>query len=440
MASQLAYSRRRFLNRAVACAAGGMVVPYFVPAGVLAGADRPGANERIGVGYIGVGRRGLQLMGLPKEGQFVAVADVNRPRAEEVAKARHCRAYQDYRKLLECKDVDAVFVATPDHWHVLPSIHACQAGKDVYCEKPLSLCISEGRRLVEAVRKYARVLQTGSQRRSMKGHRLGCELVRNGLAGKIHTVRILNYPSPWESNLPGQPVPEGLDWNAWCGQTEPAPYHADIYVSRSSPGWISLRPYSGGEMAGTGAHGFDQIQWALDMDHTGPVEVWCEGGKLPPVTYTAPEGRGRGDRLCSRERRVRFRYANGIEIHLEEGEPAAGAVFIGDRGKIRIGNNTVDSNPPEIARQPPQDLKIRVPASDNHIQNWFDCIKSRQRPIADVEIGHRSAVLCHLGNIARWVGRRLRWDPDREVFPGDDEANRYLTRPMRKPYQLPENA
>lgn len=413
-------------------------MPWFVPSGVLAADDRPGANDRIGVGYIGVGRRGLQLMGLPKEGRIVAVADINRTRAEQVAKARQCVPYQDYQALLERKDVDGVFVATPDHWHVLPSIHACQAGKDVYCEKPLSLTVREGRRLVEAVRKYGRVLQTGSQRRSMSGHRLGCELVRNGLAGKIHTVLIENYPSPWDAHLPGQPVPEGLDWDTWCGQTEPVPYHSDIYISRAKPGWISLRPYSGGEMTGTGAHGFDQIQWALDLDHTGPVEVWCEGEKLPPLAYTAPESMARGNGFTSSGHRVRMRYANGIEIRLEPGEPAAGAVFIGDRGKIRIGNNTVDSNPVEIAKQPPQDLKIRLPVSDDHIQNWFDCIKSRSRPIADVQIGHRSAVLCHLGNIVRWVGRRLKWDPDREVFLNDEEADRHLERPMRKPFQFPD--
>lgn len=431
-------SRRRFLAQGLSLAGGATLLPLFVPAAALAAPGRPGANDRIGVGYIGAGRRARQLMGLPKEGRFVAVADLNRARAEEVAKARQCRPYQDYRKLLECQDVDVVFVATPDHWHVLASIHACQAGKDVYCEKPLSLTVREGRTLVQAVRKYQRVLQTGSQRRSMSGHRLGCELVRNGVAGKIHTVLILNYPSPWECKLPGQPVPDGLDWDAWCGQTEPVPYHTDLYTQRAKPGWISFRPYSGGEMTGTGAHGFDQIQWALNMDHTGPVEVWCEGGKLPALAYSEPDSISRGNKTCSEGYRVRFRYANGIEVRLEEGESAAGAAFIGDQGKIRIGNNTVDSNPPELVKYRTDDFKIRVPVSDNHIQNWFDCIKSRQRPIADVEIGHRSAIICHLGNIARWVGRKLRWDPEQELFPGDDEANAYLERPMRKPYQLPD--
>jgi predicted dehydrogenase len=404
---------------------------------VLAAPGRPGANDRIGLGYIGAGRRANQLMNLPPEGRIVAAADFDKRRAAQVAAQRNCQAYQDYRQLLEAKDIDAVFVATPDHWHVLPSIHACQAGKDVYLEKPLSLTIREGRILVDTVRRYGRVLQTGSQRRSMAGHRKGCELVRNGVAGKIHTVIIMNYPSPWECQLPGQSVPDQLDWDAWCGMTEPVAYHPDIFIQRSNPGWISLRPYSGGEMTGTGAHGFDQIQWALDLDHTGPVEVWGEGGKLEPVVYTRSEDRKRGDAQCSRGHRVRFRYANGVTIRLEDNGPAAGGEFIGDLGKIRIGNNVVSSNPVDLVDVPADDLDFRLPEVNNHIQNWFDCIKSREKPIADVEIGHRSAILCHLGNIVRWVGRRLRWDPESETFPGDDEANQYLDRPRRKLYELP---
>jgi predicted dehydrogenase len=422
------------LQRSLHLAAGLAAAPYFVPAHVLGAPGQPGANDRIGIGYIGVGRRGNQLMGLPPEGRIVAVADLDRRRAEATAAARKCRSYTDYRRLLEATDVDAVIVATPDHWHALPSIHACEAGKDVYCEKPLGLTIREGRAMVDAARKHGRVFQTGSQRRSMDKHRIGCELVRNGLAGKIDTVLIMNYPSPWEVRFPAQPVPDGLDWDAWCGQTVPVPYHDDIFIQRSKPGWISLRPYSGGEMTGTGAHGFDQIQWALDMDHTGPVEIWAEGGKLDAVVYDAPESTGRGDRLCSEGRRVRMRYANGIVIRLEPGESAAGAAFVGDQGKIRVGNNEFSSNPEDLAKVNPDDLKIRLPVSDDHLKNWCDCIKSRERPIADVEIGHRSAIVCHLGNIVRWVGRPLRWDPEREIFPGDDEANSYLDRPRRAPY------
>ena len=432
-------SRRGFLKRFTALSATGVAAPYFLPSGVLAADDRPGANDRIGVGYIGVGRRGNQLMGLPADGQIVAVADVDFGRAEAVASRRNCRAYQYYRDLLDNDDVDAVVIATPDHWHVLPAIHACQAGKDAYVEKPLTLTIREGRLLVEAVRKHGRVLQTGTQRRSMKNHRSGCELVRNARVGKIHTVITANSPSPWECDLPAQPVPAGLDWDAWCGMTEPVPYNKDIYIQRSNPGWISLRPWSGGEMTGNGVHGLDQIHWACDLDHTGPVEISAEGGRLDAPVYTDPESRDRGNRQCSAGREVTFRYANGLVVKTGNAS-VCGGTFIGEEGQIEIGCNTYKSDPPEIALEPIGESEIRLPVSDDHLQNWFDCIKSRERPISDVEIGHRSAIVCHLGNIARWLDRKLRWDPETETFPGDDEANGYLDRPRRKGYELPDPA
>ena len=428
-------SRRDFL---MATAAGaGMALPWIVPAEAVAIGTKIGPNERIGVGYIGVGRRGLQLMGLPKEGRIVAVCDVNPLRAESVAAARKCRAYLDYRKMLDAKDVDAVIIATPDHWHALPSIHACQAGKDVYTEKPLDLTIREGRAMVEAAREHQRVFQTGSQRRSMKQHRLGCQLIRAGAIGKVHTVIACNYPSPWECALPAQPTPKGLLWDAWCGQTEPRAYHADLYVPRGKPGWMSFRPYSGGEMTGNGAHGFDQIQWALGTDATGPVEIWPERDEpLKAPVYDAPENRKRGDAACSRNR-VFFRYANGVVVKLGNG-PVAGGIFLGEKGKIVIDNNRFTCEPAELAETPLADAAPRLEVSDNHFQNWFDAIKSRARPIADVEIGHRSAVICHLCNIARWVGHKLHWDPAKELFLGDDQANQYLQRPERKPYDLPK--
>ncbi len=430
-------TRRRFLAAGIQLAAAAVTGPHIVAATTLAAAGRVAPSDQVGIGYIGAGRRGNQLTGLPPAGRIVAVADVDRPRAEAFAAQHGCRVARDYRDVLDAPDVDAVVIATPDHWHVLPALHACLAGKDIYLEKPLSLTIREGRLLVDAVRKCGRVLQTGSQRRSMAGHRRGCELVRNGVAGRIHTVIIANYPSPWESQFPPQPVPAQLDWDTWCGMTEPVGYHPDIYVQRSQPGWISLRPYSGGEMTGTGAHGFDQIQWALEMDHTGPVEISCEGGRLEPVVYTQPEPLARGDALMSRGHRVSMRYAHGVEVRLEENGPAAGGEFIGDRGKIRIGNNEVTSNPPELALTPPQDLPLRLPEVNDHMLDWFQAIKNRSRPIADVEVGHRSATICHLGNIVRWVGRPLRWDPDAETFPGDEEANQLLDRPRRAGYELP---
>jgi len=430
-------TRRRFLIEGAKAAAATLAVPWLIHDGVLAGAGQPGANDRIGIGYIGVGRRGRQLMGLPPEGRIVAASDVSMTRAEEIAAKYQGKAYQDYRKMLESKDVDAVIVATPDHWHALPSIHACQAEKDVYCEKPMTLTVREGRLMVQAARKYFRVFQTGSQQRSMAANRLGCELIRNGRLGKLTEVIASNYPSPWECDLPAEPVPDGLDWDAWCGQTEPRPFHTDLYTPRANPGWISFRPYSGGEMTGWGAHGLDQVQWALGADASGPIEVWAEGGKLDAPLYREPESRRRGDELCSKGRRVHFRYAGGVTVTLDNG-PGGGAIFIGEKGKLTIDRGRVKSEPEEIALEPIRDEEIRLYKSDNHMQNWFDSMKSRRAPVADVEIGHRSTTVCHLGNIARWLGRKLRWNPETEMFSGDEEANALLQRPQRKPYQLPE--
>jgi hypothetical protein len=222
----------------------------------------------------------------------------------------------------------------------------------------------------------------------------------------------------------------------WCGPTEVVPFHKDLYAPRAQPGWISFRPYSGGEMTGWGAHGLDQIQWALGMDESGPVEIWTEGTPFDPPTYTEPEGRGRGEQAC-RKPMIFYRYAGGVTLKLDNGNPG-GAIFIGDKGKIEIFRGRVTSNPDGIVKEPIRDDEIHLYESGNHMQNWIDCIKSRKRPICDVEIGHRSSTVCHLGNIARWLGRPLRWDPVKEEFPGDAEANQYVDRPRRKGYELPE--
>ena len=430
---------RRSLLKRTAAAAGALAAPYLIPSGLLAAAGRPGPNDRIGVAGIGVGRQGSGVFraaaGSPL-GRPIAVADANIRRAGEIAAKIGIEPYQDYRKLLERKDVDAITTATPDHWRALVSIHACQAGKDVYAEKPMSLTIREGRLMVETVRKYGRVFQTGSQQRSQAENRFGCELVRNGRIGTIHAVIGANYPSPWECALPAQPLPDGLDWDMWCGPTEPVPYHIDLCTPRANPGWISFRAYSGGEMTGWGAHGLDQIQWALGMDDTGPVEIWTEGPEFDPPVYREPESRSRGEKLCGRPM-IFYRYANRVTVKLDSGNPGGG-IFIGDKGKIEIFRGKVTSNPPEVVEEPIRDDEIHLYESTNHIGNWLECIKSREKPIADVEIGHRSTTVCNLGNIARWVGRKLQWDPVKEVFPGDEEANAYLDRPRRKGYQLPE--
>lgn len=420
----------------LALGASSIVFPNLIPSGVLAAEGRPGANDRIGIGFIGMGRQASALLaelGRLPEGRVVAVADVNLPRAEAVATLHQAPAFQDYRRLLERRDVDAVITATPEHWRVFICTQACQAGKDVYAEKPLTLTIREGRLIVEAARRHGRVFQTGSQQRSMIRNRIGCEFLRRGGAGRIERVIAHNYPSPWQDALPSAPVPAGLDWEMWCGPAPKVPFNPDLYTPRANPGWLSFRHYSGGEMTGWGAHGLDQIQWALGMDHSGPVELWTEGPAWDPPTYSASEAAERGNRLCSQSR-VFFKYANGVTVETGDA-PMGGAVFRCERGTVKINRGVCESDPHELIEETIRNRPQGV--NESHLKNWLDCIKTRGTPVADVEIGHRSATVCHLGNIARWTGRRLRWDPVAERFPDDADANRYLDRERRAPWVLP---
>lgn len=430
-------TRRDFVRRAGAFGAAAAAGPFFVRSGVFGAQGVPGPNDRVGIGYIGCGRRSenLQGKGLPAEGRCVGAADCYLPRAQTVIRVHGGKAYQDYRDLLASKDVQAVIIASPDHWHALHTIHACQAGKHVYVEKPVSLTIREGRAMVAAARKSGCIVQCGSQQRSSAKNRRGCELVRSGVLGKVHTVIGSNYPSPWECNFPEQKVPLELDWDAWCGPAEVVPYHEDIYRPRSNPGWISFRPWSGGEMTGWGAHGLDQVQWALGADETGPVEVWTEGPKFAPPVYTAPESRARGEAACSMPK-VFYRYADGTLLKLENG-PAGGAIFVGEKGSLFLDRDKFRSTPVELARDAPAELPVQLYRSDDHMRNWFECMRTKKLPVADIEIAHRSTTVCHLGNLARRLGRTLAWDPAKETFVGDEDACRLLDRARRKGFELP---
>jgi predicted dehydrogenase len=467
-------SRRRLLGQTVGVALAGMALPSCredEPAGkqtkprAHAVEQASARNNEISVGIIGCGRRNGQLaIGKggqgepPKYARIVAVADLNTRRADEWAKHYRCQAYQDYRALLDRKDVDVVIYATPEHWHYLPCIHACQAGKDVYGEQPLSHTIREGRVMAQAVRKYNRVFQTGEQQRSHPKTRKAVELILNDRIGKIQSIVGYNYPSPYECDFPAQPVPETLDWDRWCGPNKVVPYHTELYLSRIpyepeltfptqpaekyavGPGWMSFRPYSGGELANWGCHGLSMVQWALQMDNSGPVEIWVDpANKLETVVYDTPESRDRGDAACSKSI-INYKYANGVVLTLGAIDPrlGGGATFIGDKGRITIFRGGYECDPKGLDEDPLPAGATRVDKSDNHMQNFYDCVRSRKDPIMNVESGHRVATLCHLGNIARWLGRRLGWDPEKEIFPGDDEANQLIDVPKRKGYELPE--
>jgi predicted dehydrogenase len=425
MAASKGISRREAVRRGASVAAASWLGLRVVQPNVLGAEGQTPPSDTILLGGIGVGRQGRGHLVQGRNARCIAVADVYQKHLDEVARGKNWYTFKDYRQLLDRKDIDAVTVGTPDHWHVPCCLHAVEAGKDVYCEKPLTLTIREGRILVEAVRRYARVFQTGSQQRSSHTCRFGCELVRNGRAGKVHTVHGHCYPSPWHpEGLPAQPIPEGLDWEMWLGPAPYHPYHVDIHRPRAKPGWISFLPFSGGEMTGWGAHGLDIIQWGLGMDTSGPTEVWAESHDI--------------------KSRVHYRYAGGVELHLDTG-PMGGGVFQGDQGEILVDRGKLVCKPEEIGKEPLKPDDLHLYSSVNHIQNWLDCIRTRQKPICDVEIGHRSCTVCHLGNIARWLApRKLRWDPATETFPDEPstslgpgpDANRYLDRPAREPWGI----
>ncbi|MBI2422241.1 MAG: Gfo/Idh/MocA family oxidoreductase [Candidatus Hydrogenedentes bacterium] len=433
MRSKIAYTRREFLAGAVAA----WVAPTIIPARAF------GANERIAIGHIGVGRRAQQLMTFPAEAVSAAASDVYLKRLEDLKqrneKFKEAALYQDYREMLARSGIDGVIIATPDHWHALHAIHAMEAGKDVYVEKPMTLTIREGRRMVETARKHGRICQAGSQQRSQKANRIACEWVRNGRLGKVHTVHAANYPSPWECPLGEEPVPEGLDWDMWCGPTEVRPFHKELYLPRvrgQEAGWISYRPYSGGEVTGWGAHGLDQIQWALGMDASGPVEV------EPLLDLEPPDDQVHKGPRCQ----VRLRYADGTEVILDDRGPGGGALFEGALGTLLIDRGRYEASP-EVDTTPPDASGIHlydsgaktlnpVEDTEGHIGNWLYCMRTREMPVADVEIGHRSSTACHLVNIARWTRRKLAWNPVSEQFEGDEEANTYIDRARRAPWVL----
>jgi predicted dehydrogenase len=399
-------------------------------------AEKSSPNDRVTLGFIGVGTMGRghvhRFLTYPGV-QVVAVCDVVAERREASQKEveahyanqksksgtyKGCQAYTDFRELLARKDIDAVVIATPDHWHAIPCVLAAQAGKDIYCEKPLTHAIAEGRKIIDAVRKHKIVFQTGSQQRSEYGGRFrtACELVRNGRIGKVKTVRIGVGGPAVPCDLPEQPLPAGTDWDLWLG---PAPWRGynEVLcprgVHKHFPAWRDYREYGGGGLADMGAHHFDIAQWALGTDAAGPV-------KIDPPEGKATKG-------------LKFTYANGVEMF--HGGPAD-CVFEGTDGTIAVSRGKLESKPEDVIKQPLGSGDFRAYRANDHRKNWLDCVRSREDPLCPVEIGHHSAAICHLGNIGYRLRRALRWDPAKECFLGDDEANELLACVPRAPWKL----
>jgi len=446
-------NRRQFIKKAAKVAAG-VTFPYFVPSSVLGKAGGVAASNRITLGCIGTGNQGVQDMrGFLQNDdvRVVAVSDVNtasygyrsakqylgrEPGRKIVndyyaAKTRSglyegCDAYNDFREIINRDDIDAVVIVTPDHWHAVMTIMAAKAGKDIYCEKPLSLTIAGGRAMVKAVRKYGVILQTGTHHRSTQQVRFACELVRNGRIGRLKRiiVNLDRHPVrfPIESWQP-MPVPDGFDYDMWLGPAPWAPYHKHrcLYTFRFG------RDYSGGETTNTGAHCFDIAQWANGTDRTGPVEFEDLGSEFPLK-----------DALFNTVSKVHFRarYANGVELLCTPNTRREAARFEGTEGWIDAGWYECRPYPESLKDSVIGPDEIHLYESKDHYRNFIDCVKTRWEPIAPVEVGHRSATICHLGNIAMLLKRKIRWDPDNEHCIDDEQVNRMLSKPMRCPWHL----
>ena len=425
-------SRRQFVR---GVAASTVAAPFIVSASALGNTARFAASDRLTLGFIGMGKMNgnhLNHFLRTEDVQVLAVCDVDTTRRED---AKHrvdqryagesssgagggCDAYTDFRELVARDDIDAVVIATPDHWHSIPVIEACKAGKDIYCEKPLTLTIHEAKLLIDAVRKHERVFQTGSQQRSSREFRKACELVRSGRIGKVREVHVDVGPPSRPCDLPEENMEPGLDWDGWLGPAPKRPYNSVLSprgVHDHYPAWRDYREYSGGQMTDWGAHHFDIAQWGLGMDESGPVEI------IPPDDPEAQRG-------------VTYIYEGGVPvIHRDSG----GVKFIGSEGEILVNRGTLESTPGSIIEEPLGEDDVHLYESPGHHRDWLNCVRSRKRPICDVEIGARSVTVCHLGNLAYLHRRKLRWDPKNWRFLGDDEANTWLDRERRSPYQLP---
>lgn len=436
------WSRRGFLG-ASAGAMGGV----WLSGGLSNASEATGANktsysqtrvapsDRINIAIIGCGKMAndyhLPSLLEQPDTQIVAVCEVDENRrvhalqrvSEYYSKGRNdfvgCQAYTNYRELLERDDIDAVCIATPDHWHALPLIESCRAGKDVYCEKPLTLTLAESQRVVAAARKYQRIVQTGSQQRSNVFGPFceAVEIIRSGRLGKISRVTVgVGEPSEF-CNLPVEDVEPGLEWDLWLGPAARRAYHSELSprgVHNHFPAWRKYREYSGGGHTDMGAHHYDIALWALELDRTGPVKI------IPPADPQAKSG-------------VRYQFANGIEI--EHGGPS-GCVFYGSEGKLHIDRGHLTSDPESIVKEPLGANAVLLPRSPGHHRNWLDCIRTRELPVADIEVGARTVSLIQLGNLAYWNQREIAWNPDDWKF-ADDSDPKWLDYDRRDPWQLP---
>ncbi|MGB4293811.1 MAG: Gfo/Idh/MocA family oxidoreductase [Bacteroidales bacterium] len=450
--------RRKFIANTASAAAGAIVFPTIVPASVI-GKNPP--SDMINIGQIGFGRiaytHDVAETIKYDNARFVAVADFDSKRAargkefienyyaKKTGKSNYVdvKVYGDYHEIIADKSIDAVIISTPDHWHAQPAIEAALAGKDIYLQKPTSLTIKEGQQLVEVVKRKKVILQVGTQQRSMPQFRRAAELVRNGRIGKLLTVKIGLPGDPSGPEAPEMPIPPNLNYDAWLGST-PWVYYTEMRVHPQNsltdrPGWLRCEQFGAGMITGWGQHHFDSAAWGMDTELTGPIQVEAVAEFPKSGLWDV-----HGDFMAKLE------YANGVTQYVSGGYPN-GIRYEGTEGWIFVtrGNYVASPSDPVAQNQntkalnasDPKILTSEIGPNEIHLYeskeqhgNWLECIKTRKAPISPVDIGHKACVVCLITHIAMKLGRRLRWDPDKEVFINDDEANKMLSRPQRKPY------
>lgn len=433
-------TRRHFLKAAGVS----LLAPAILPPRMIAQTP-PGDTMLMGI--IGTGRQGqgdmqeLIYRGLEVGARVAAVCDVDSHRLEdaqwlaekiyaaELGKGNYkgIDSYRDFRELLARPDIEGVLIATPDHWHALQAIAAAKAGKDIYLEKPLTYSIIEGRRLVEAVRQNKCILQVGSQQRSSIYFRLACEAARNQRIGKLQTIRVWLPEDQGAGDKAEMPVPKNLDYDFWLGPAPAAPFTEDRVhpqMDYERPGWLQIEQYCRGMITGWGSHMIDIAQWGNGSDDTGPVEIEAKA-EFPDRGLFDVHTTFQAEAL----------YASGVRLLIETGDPA-GVRLEADAGWIFVTREEVTASDPAVLKQEASQGEIGLYRSNNQMKNFLECMRSRQDPVAPVEVGHRSNTICVLAHIAMKLGRKLRWDPQAEGFLDDDEANRWLDYPHREPWTV----
>ena len=418
--------RREFLKKTTSAALGVTIIPRHV---IGKGFTPP--SDRFNIGIIGLGAQSsglIERISKISDARVIAGCDIHKKRLNRFSKLIEneyvkykikgtALIYEDFYKLIENPNIDGVVVSTPDHWHAIPSINAMKAGKHVYCEKPMSHTIHEGRAMENTAKKYNRILQTGSMQRSRADFRKACELVRNGYIGKIERiwVEVGNPSAP--CNLPFQETPDYLNWDRWLGPAPLRSYH-DIIVERDwFPNWRWYREFGGGILSDWGAHMFDIVQWSLGMDHSGPIKYEA------PMEPTASRG-------------LKMYYDNGIEVEHRNFGRGFAVRFFGSKGTLDISRDFFETNPKEILNLKLKSTDKKLYVSNNHENDWITSAKNGAKPICDAEVGHRTATICHIANLAYEFRRPLNWDPVNEEFIDDFEANLRRGKRYRKPYEL----